>query len=737
MNEERIALAASLEIGARLGRLQHGPVRPRWSADSQWVWFDQRHGEGHRHRLVDVKSGDQRDLFDVPLLTQALERATGSVPTLPLRGVEFDPQAQAVDFDAAGSRWQWHAADRALLRLREGFADHDRVAPDGSVAARLQGHDLVLVTPGADGALVSSALTSDGVADHGWGDFTDFVSQLDFVLGGWVRPAAVLWSPDSQRFVVTRVDRRSVPHVHLLQYAPPGGHRERLHSVRCPTPRDDASGQVELWIFERSGERTRVQLEPHECRGVTALVSGWLRWSADSRSLLFVDVSRDARRQTLWQIDAISGQARLRHEELGPALVLPSPSVAEPAVMELLRDNSLLRWSQRSGWGHLERIHADGRVQALTSGPWQVRQLMHVDEATGRLLFTGSGREAGHDPYLCSLYAIDLDGKGLQCLSPQPRYRALVAPAFIGDRGASVAPDGQHFIDNESSLQRRPYSHLCRRDGTLRLTLTDADADGAWPARLPLPEPFSWQPPDGGEALWGALYRPADFDASRRYPVVEAIYGGPQITAVPKGWEVNVSHIEQLAALGFVVVVIDGRGTPYRSREFHLAVHGRIQMCGDLPAHVQAIRSLACSRPWMDLSRVGIVGASAGGYATVRAMAEHADFYRVGVSLCGLYDSSDGFAMWGERYHGLYEPELYAAQSNASVVHLIRGPLLLVTGDVDDAVHPSHTLRLADALLKAGARFELMVVPNAGHMVFLHPQVQRAVWRFFLEQLAP
>ncbi len=736
-SEDRYALAATLEFGARQARLQHGPVRPRWSADSRWMWFEQRHGDGIRHRLVDVLSRTQGALFDAPLLTQALALATGQAPALPLRRLEFDAQTQTVAFDAEGARWRWHCTDAALLRTGAAFADHDVVAPDGSAAVRLQGHDIALVTAGAGGAPALATLTDDGVADHGWGDFTDFVSQLQPVLSGKPRAASVLWSPDSQRFAVLRVDRRAVPLAHLLQSAPPGSLRALPHSVRYPTPRDAASGQAALWIFERDGRRTAARLHALECRGFTAIALGWVRWAADSRSLLLAEGSRDARRLALWQVDAGSGEASLRHEEHGPALVFPSPSMAEPAVMESLGDGSLLWWSQRSGWGHLERIHPDGRVQPLTSGPWQVRQLMHVDAAAGRLLFTAGGLEAGCDPTLSALYAMGLDGDGLRRLTPGPGQHALLAPAFPGDRSASVAPDGAHFIDNHSSVRLRPHSDLCRRDGHVGLRLTDAAADGAWPARLPLPEPFAWQPPDGGEALWGVLYRPADFDPAERYPVVEVVYAGPQTIAAPKGWDSNRhgNMAEQMAALGCVAVVIDGRGTPYRSRDFQAAVHGRIEMCGDLPSHVQVLRVLAARRPWMDLGRVGIVGGSGGGYATVRAMADFPDFYRAGAALCGNHDQGAYTAMWGEWYHGLYDPDLYAAQANTSVAHRVRGPLLLVTGDVDDNVHPSQTLRLADALLQAGARFELMVVPNAGHTVFLHPQVQRRVWRFIVEQL--
>jgi dipeptidyl aminopeptidase/acylaminoacyl peptidase len=305
-----------------------------------------------------------------------------------------------------------------------------------------------------------------------------------------------------------------------------------------------------------------------------------------------------------------------------------------------------------------------------------------------------------------------------------------------------LSPDGSHFVDNHSTVTSPPRSLLRDRDGAVLMTLEVADPGAVWPQALPLPEPFSLpalhpETLDGAGELWGVLYKPLDFDPTQHYPIIEVVYGAPQTAAAPKSWGNNLfaNAAEQLATLGFVVVIVDGPGTPYRSRAFQLDAHGRIESCGGLPDHVNAIRQLAATRPWMDLDRVGIVGGSGGGYATVRAMGTFAGFYKVGVAMCGNHDQARYIATWGERYQGLYEPARYAAQNNATVAARITGDLLLMHGDLDNNVHPALTMQVVDALIQADRNFDLLIVPNAGHVLLLLPYVQRRMFDYFVERL--
>jgi dipeptidyl aminopeptidase/acylaminoacyl peptidase len=462
------------------------------------------------------------------------------------------------------------------------------------------------------------------------------------------------------------------------------------------------------------------------------LVIGW-KSECRSRRRLIPRMATQHVATAPGSVDPSTGAAQQLLEETGPAVVLPSPSIAEPAIFHVLRDGRVIWWSQRSGWGHLYMVEPSSTARAITQGEWQVRALIHVDDATERIVLLAGGHAA--DPYLNAVYAVNFDGTGLTCLTPEPGQHEV----FVGDeRERSLAPNGLAFVDNVSSVDQLPRAWLRDATGTVLMELEAADADELWPVDLPLPEPFRVTALDGQATLWGVLYKPRGFDPTRRYPVVEVFYGAPQTAVVPKAWLPNrfATVAEQLAVLGFVAVIIDGPGTPYRSHAFQLESHGHIERCGGLPDHVHAIRTLAEHRSWMDPGRVGIVGASGGGYAVVRAMADFPAFYKVGVSMCGNHDQADYIAMWGERYQGLHDAELYASQANTTVANRIEGKLLLIHGDMDENVHPAMTLRLADALIKADRRFEMLIVPNAGHMVILLPWVQRRVHDFFIDHLS-
>lgn len=410
-------------------------------------------------------------------------------------------------------------------------------------------------------------------------------------------------------------------------------------------------------------------------------------------------------------------------------------------MFHVLSDGRLVWWSTRSGWGHLHLVTPDGSVQSITQGPWVVRSLLHVDEARSRLLFAASGRERG-DPYYCRAYAVNFDGSGLELLSPEPEHHDLVQYGVVADGSAWMSPDGSCFIDNYSTITTLPRAVLRGADGRVLMQLEQAEAPDSRPEALPLPEPFSVQALDaaslnGAGDLWGVVYKPLGFDPGESYPVVEVIYGAPQTAVVPKGWAAGsmVSLAEQLAVLGFVVVILDGPGTPFRSHAFQLASHGRIESCGGLPDHAHAIAELAKVRPWMDLSRVGIVGGSGGGYATVRALGTLPEFYKVGVALCGNHDQAAYIAGWGDRYQGLYDPTRYAGQANATIASSIVGDLFLIHGDMDANVHPGMTLQVVDALIKANRHFDMLIVPNAGHMLMRIPYVQRRVFDYFVSRL--
>jgi dipeptidyl aminopeptidase/acylaminoacyl peptidase len=725
--DERYQVAASLAYGQRDAKLRHGPVRPHWCDDGRRFWYATRDDGGERHVVVDVEALQESEMFDAAALHAALAEATGGPATADaatLSDVSFDHAAQRTTFSAQGGRWAWHGPSRTLARLGDAFAIDRSVSPDGRTAVSLSGPNLRLHWQGQPESVM---LTEDGETDWGYGDHVDSISQVSPRLQGLRRKPSVIWSPDSKRIAVLRSDLRKVALQHLVQSVPAEGVRPALHSYRYAMPGDAERARHELWFIGRDGARVRAQVDGLESHAMTPFALGLARWSADGRHFDLLDASRDATRLTLWRIDTRDGSAERLIEETGPGVVRASPSMAEAPIFQRLSDGRLLWWSQRDGWGHLYLIDSQGNATQITCGPWQVRSLLHVDETRRTLLFTAGGREPGVDPYFSLVYRTGFDGSGLALLTPEPAQHEHV----------SVRPDGECFVDNFSSVTTPPRSVLRDRDGALLMTLETADPGTSWPAAMPLPEPFCVKALDGTTDLWGVLYKPLGFDPAQSHPVVEVIYGAPQTAVAPKTWGSNIhgSVAEQLAALGFVTVIVDGPGTPYRSYAFQLASHGHIESCGGLPDHVHAIRRLAGSRPWMDAERVGIIGGSGGGYATVRAMGTFPEFYKVGVSLCGNHDQAAYLALWGEVYEGLYDEALYAGQASTVVAASISGDLFLIHGEMDDNVHPAMTLRVVDALIKADRRFDMLLVPNADHMLIRLPYVQRRAWDYFVEKL--
>ncbi len=739
---DRYTIAATLGVRKRDAALLHGPVQAQWSAEGRHFWYSTRDVAGTSHVLVDVQLRQKRPLFDAEALARALGQALGkdiSLGALPLAAVSFDAKTSLVGFSAEGQRWSWHDAASSLQSLGPAFGVDEAVAPSGDAAVGNVGPNLQLRTLARMDHRV--ALTADGEADWGYGDFTEFLHQVDWRLQSVTPKPSVVWSPDSQRLAVMRVDLRQVAFSHVLQSVPPGEVRPKLHSYRYPMPGDAERATAELWFIGRDGGRVRAQLDGLECNGFTHLAQGHGRWSDDGRHFDLIDHSRDTQTMTLWRIDTEDGSARVLMEEHGP-VVLPAPCIMERPMFHVLADGRLIWWSQRSGWGHLHLVSPDGAAQAITQGPWLVRSILHVDEAAQEIVFAASGREPGLDPYLCAAYRVAFDGAGLELLTPEPAHHEFVRYDAVPGGPAIVSPDGQHFVDSYSTVTSPPQSVLRGRDGTLLMTLEVAVPGAAWPVALPLPEPFTVralhpETLDGAGDLWGVLYKPLEFDPAQRYPIVEVVYGAPQTHVAPKTWGNNLyaNAAEQLATLGFVVVIVDGPGTPCRSRAFQLDAYGRIESCGGLPDHVSAIRQLAATRPWMDLGRVGIVGGSGGGNATVRAMGTFPDFYKVGVAMCGNHDQAAYIAAWGERYQGLYDEALYATQANKTVAAKIVGDLMLIHGDVDNNVHPAMTMQVVDALIQADRNFDLLIVPNAGHMLILLPYVQRRLFDYFVERL--
>jgi dipeptidyl-peptidase-4 len=386
-----------------------------------------------------------------------------------------------------------------------------------------------------------------------------------------------------------------------------------------------------------------------------------------------------------------------------------------------------------------------------------VHDILHVDEAGRALVFSASGVDADPDPYVRKIYRIGLDGTGMTALTPSALDHEVVVrrpilpnvydPVASHDPASGLSPSGRHLVVTASRIDRMPVTHLLRGDGSHVAVLETAEMTPELAADWRWPKPFVVKGRDGTTDIHGALWLPADFDPGRRYPILDLVYPGPQRIQTPKaafpgdaGRFALYAWARAYAELGIAVVTLDGMGTPYRSKAFHDVCVGNMGDAGGLADHVAGLRRLAHEAPYLDTSRVGIIGHSGGGFAAARALLAFPEFFTVGIASAGNHDQRGYSAAWGERYQGLLEHrddgDNFEREANAALAHALRGKLLLATGEMDENVHISHTMRLADELIAHNKDFELVVVPNANHATLVnHPWFVRKRFDFLMRHL--
>ncbi|HSH44724.1 MAG TPA: DPP IV N-terminal domain-containing protein [Longimicrobiales bacterium] len=600
------------------------------------------------------------------------------------------------------------------------------LSPDGARVAFIREHDLWVreLDTGEE-----TRLTTDGREDFGYATNN----------AGWTRSSrpVLLWSPDSRRIATFQHDARGVGEMYLATTEV--GH-PRLDAWKYPLPGDTAIFRIHRVVIDLDGpggpEVTRLDMapDPHRstvcdhvvCRGI-----GWadVEWFDDAASLAFVSVSRDHREATLRVADAASGRVRQVLTERVPTFYESGHRARNWRVLPSA--DEVIWYSRQSDWGHLYLHDLEtGRLKRqVTSGEWNVLEILRVDPDSRDVWFIGNEREPG-DPYFTYLYRVNLDGGEPVLLTPDSAHHDV-----------ALSPDGRWVVDTRSTPTTPPVTTL--RDGRTghvvaeleRADLADLEAAGWQP-----PIPFTVKARDGVTDLYGLLHRPTDFDPSKKYPIINHIYPGPQSGSVgSRAFQAARSDRQALAELGFVVVALDAMGTPMRSRSFHEAYYGDMGDNG-LPDQIAGMRQLAERYPWIDLDRAGIYGHSGGGFAAARAILAYPDFFSVAVSQAGNHENRNYEDDWAEKWQGLLETNPdgttnYDNQANQLLAHRLQGKLLLAHGTLDDNVPPYGTLLLVDALIAANRDFDLIMFPNRRHGFGNEPYMMRRRWDYFVEHL--
>ncbi len=598
-----------------------------------------------------------------------------------------------------------------------------QTSPDGRHAVSVEDGNL---------AVNGVRITHDGTEGHAYGLPSD-QNRLPIVVAqaGMTTPPLLVWAPDGRRFVTLRVDQRHVPTLTLTQACPPdGGPRPLAHTLHYEMPGDPLPTFQQMIFDAETGDRVDIAIEPLTFTHDAPLGVGRVWWEDDD-TLWMLYGTRGYRAAVLYRIDARTGEATVVLREHSETVMYSAPTIVEAPLVST-RGDEVLWYSDRSGWGHLYRYAGGELKNAVTEGEWLVRDVLRVDWDAREVLFMSGGH--GSNPYDRRLCRAGLDGGGVTVLTPED-----------GDHHVQVSPDGRRLVDTYATPGMPSVTVLRDADGAVVMELERADLSALEKAGWRAPERFTAKAADGVTDVHGLLFLPGDFDPSRRYPILDSVYNGPQIPrqlrTTLRGHSLDpwlldpAAGAASLAALGLAVVVLDGRGTPYRGKAFQDASYGDPGVSVGLADHVAAITQLAAERPYLDLDRVGIAGHSGGGAATVRALLTHPELFDVGVASAGDHEHSGYYAIWSETYQGP-PPQDYTADSLLPHAERLKGKLLILFGEMDDNCHPALSLRLVDALIRADADFEMLMVPNAAHG-YMHAEahVLRRQWDFLTRHL--
>jgi dipeptidyl-peptidase-4 len=744
------------------GTVRNTMVTPHWFPGRNEFWYVRETADGIETVIVDADTGAKRPAFDHQQLSAALnEIGDGKFePTaLDIVSIRFDGNRQMAEVRSGSGVIQCDLAEYTCEALPAWRLDPFQVtAPDGQIAAFRHDHD-VWVRVLADGT--ERRLTDDGEEHYSWGAMPGWGPILGLMRQGLDGPlVGAAWSPDGAFLVVPKVDERQVRDYPYYDSVPANdANRPQVLNKRIGLVGDEHREEFEMFVLDvASGEQKAIPL-PQDCRGELGSFPPQALWTDRSDRVFFICIAPDASKVELIGFDPASGGAQLAWREISDSWIDLNHSLYQSlgANVRLLdHGNRAIIFSQRDGWGHLYLVDTESgeTIRQLTRGEWVVHDIVHVDEEEGWVYYTAGGREPGRNPYWRHVYRSSLDGTQTALLTPEEADHATtVAGSGLLGAVSTFAPDGEYYVDNQSTIDMPPVATLRRADGSAVATLEKADASALFARGYEPPESFSVKAVDGETDIYGVIYRPKNLQAGLKYPVIEHIYGGPQTNLTPRTFT-RAAGLDRIGGqgdtsvfteLGFAVVLMDVRGTPWRSKQFHDYTWKKHDEFA-IEDHVAALRQLGERFPWLDLDRVGITGHSWGGYASTLAMLRYPDFYKVAVSSAGPYDYRylyPAFVKWtgwpqyedGTRIAPDETARLVNLQPAAALVENLAGKLLIVYGEHDENTLPASTLTFVDALIDAGKDFDLLMLPNRDHFFTNEPYFIRRRMDYFVEYL--
>ena len=709
-----------------------GVVAPHWMADGRF-WYRQVDGTESTYRIVDPAKKTNTLAFDSAKLADALNAASPKLKTDAARlkpaelvfsdaGHKLHLVVGSSNFDCAlAETYTCTALDKPSATKQPPM----NLSPDKTKGAFIRDWNL-WVRDIASGT--ETQLTTDGVKDFGYATDNAGWKQSD--------AAILLWSPDSKKIATFQQDQRKDGEMYLVSVT--NGHPV-LKTWKSPLVGDVNVTMIERVIISLDSRKiVRLKMPPDQHRGslcddIACKGNTWedVEWSPDTKHLAFVSTSRDHKQEWLRVADAATGEVREVMQETAPKFF--ESGDGEVNWHYLPDSNEVIWFSERDNWGQLYVYDlTTGKLKnQITHGEGNVTQVLHVDEKNRVIYFLGVGKEVGRDPYFVHLYSVRFDGSDQRLLTAED-----------GNHEIAFSPKFDFFTDIASTPVTPATTVVRTLSGAVAIEVAKQDISALTAAGWVPPVPITVKARDGKTDLYGFLFKPTSFDATKKYPIVNNVYPGPQTGSCgSRAFAAAHRDNQALAELGFIVVCIDGMGTNLRSKSFHEAYYGNL---GDntIPDQVAGMKELAAKYPWIDIDRAGMYGHSGGGNATAAAMLHYPDFIKVGIAESGNHDQRDYEDDWAEKWAGLLVKNAdgttnYDSQANQYIAKNLKGHLLLAHGTMDDNVPPNNTLVLVDGLIKANKDFDLLMIPNAAHGYGAASQyMTRRRWDYFVRYLA-
>lgn len=728
-------------------------VDPHWFQKGNCFWYEYKTSEGKAWYVVDPVAKTKRPLFDLDDVAAQITEIVKDPFTaqqLPIQKLEAQEDGRTFTFHIVSSQdakkdttdkkepknkkelffFSYDYPTRKLTWLEDKkketeYPDWASLSPDGKTVVYAKDQNLYRMTredyeklkkDDKDSTVTDIQLTTFGVKDFGFGQPYSLLNT-DTLCNGKRKGVWGVWSPDSRYFAITVEDEREVKDLWVINsMASP---RPTLETYKYQMPGEKEAPQYHLFLFDMN-DNSHKEIRTSAFKDQTLRVARrpWQQkdrdrkevasvWLGDNNRFFVTRSSRD-----LHRIDICS--YTIGQDSIRPIIEERMNTYQEVRPLAALGNGKeLIQWSERDGWAHLYLYDGEGNLKnRITRGPWHVDQIVKVDEAKRVVYFLANGKEKDENPYYEHLYRANLDGSGLQMVTPGDYFHI----ASMDDNAAFV-------VNNYSRVNTIPRTDLMDASGRKLMSLEESDFSQLLAAGYQFPEPFKVKAADGVTDLYGVMYKPFDFDSTRTYPIIDYVYPGPQVEATVYPFSRMSVRTDRLAQAGFIVVTVGNRGGhPSRSKWYHNFGYGNLRDYG-LADQKAAIIQLADRCKFIDINRVGIHGHSGGGFMSTAAILQYPDFFKAAVSCAGNHDNRIYNRWWSETHHGVKEVVsekgdttfVYNIRTNEEIAGQLKGHLMLVHGDIDNNVHPGNTLRVVDALIRAGKRFDMLMLPQQRH----------------------